>query len=135
MDTITHIAKPEDNRCKWFQAKLSENLTVENLESIKFDYYRRGADLELEIGTLLIDWEEVSHRKNRGFITMLGFVTAEGVSWIKPTMERKMFIKSEGHKDLMKGSGDVSGVIRMALFIQKQENKEEAFLKLKSIIV
>lgn len=133
MKTITHIAKPVDSRCKWFQAELRKDLTVQDLENTKFNYYGKNSDLELPVDTLLIDYEENHHTKNRGSTVHIGIVTENEetpVIWIKPTMEMKQIIKKEGHQDLMIGSGDIKACIRIAIYLNRQQNKLEAFLKL-----
>jgi len=133
MTTLTHIACPSDTRCKWFQAELKKSLTATDLEGTKFDYFKKNDDLELEIGTLLLDFEEISHNKHRGARVMLGLATDEKVIWIKPNIEMKKLIKSEGHKDLMVGSGLINASVRVAIYLRRQENILEAFLKLKEL--
>lgn len=133
MTTLTHIANPEDSRCKWFQSELKKDLNVSDLQGVKFEYYKRNADLELQVGTLLIDWEENHHAKQRGSTTHMGIATEEKVVWMKPTIEMKKLIKSEGHHDLMVGSGDIVACVRIAIYLNRQENKFESFIKLKEI--
>lgn len=133
MTTLTYIAKPDDSRCKWFSAMIPTDLKPENLGfRVAFNYFRRNADLELSEGDMIIDWEELHHVKKRGSVTSLGFVIDGEIDFITPTLERKQIIKKEGHKDLMMGSGDIDGVLRMAIFIRRSADPKEAFLKLKN---
>jgi len=131
MTTLTHVAKPNDSKCKWFQAELKKTLTASDLEYTKFDYFKKNEDFELEKDTLLIHYEELHHRKARGAIFLIGIVTDEKVIWLDPTIEMKKLIKSEGHQDLMIGSGKVNACIRIAVYLRRQENVLEAFIKLK----
>lgn len=127
--TITHIAKPADSRCAWWQAEIPNTLSIDDLKekNVKLEYYKRGQDLELPIGTMIIDSEANHHRNNRGFTVNLGLVTSEGMRWICPTLEIKKFIKTQGHTELMVGSGDVCGAFRIALYLREQEDMFEAF--------
>ncbi|PWU06775.1 MAG: hypothetical protein C5B43_01295 [Verrucomicrobia bacterium] len=133
--TITHIAKPQDSRCKWFQSIIPDNITADALtDGVKLNYLRKGADLELEQGQFLIDSEANHHRNERGYRVMIGIALGDSVKWLIPNMKIKMLIKSEGHADLMKGSGDVNACFRIALYLRRQENLQESFLKLQNLI-
>lgn len=131
--TTTYIAKPADDRCQWWSAIItSDFLDLKYLnEKPNFKYLKRNADLELEEGTFIIDSEANHHRNNRGYRICLGVVLNGIVKWISPTIEIKMLIKKEGHQDLMIGSGDVVACIRMAIYLSRQENLLEGFMKLK----
>lgn len=133
--TVTYIAEPESYRCQWWSAILTKNiLDIKYLEErAPFSYLKRNADLELEEGTFIIDSEAMHHRKSRGYITRLGVVSDGEVCWIKPNIEIKKHIKSKGYQDLMKGSGDVAGCIRMAIYLSRQENLAKAIKELKSL--
>jgi hypothetical protein len=132
--TVTHIAKPIDKRCQWWQGELPKDLDIRHLiEKAPIKIFKRNADLELTPGTLLIDSEQVHHRKLRGYNVCLGFVNHNEIIWIAPTMARKQFIKNLGNSDLMKGSGDVVGAIRMALWLYRQPDIFEAFEELKNV--
>jgi hypothetical protein len=132
---VTHIARPYDSKCKWWQAEIPQNLSVANLEDerLVLKYYKSGQDLELPVGKLLIDSEQNHHRRNRGFSVQIGLVTENGLDWLMPSLEIKKFIKSKGHIDLMKGSGEVAAVFRIALYLRRQENIFESFNEIKSI--
>jgi hypothetical protein len=47
-------------------------------------------------------------------------------------MEIKQYIKANGGKHLMKGSGDVTAVIRMAIWLKEQPDLEVAYSELKN---
>lgn len=131
--TTTYIAKPADDRCHWWSAIITnEFLDTKYLnEKPNFKYLKRGTDLELEEGTFIIDSEANHHRNSRGYTVCLGIVLNGMVKWISPSIEMKMLIKKEGHQDLMKGSGDITGCIRLALYLLRQESLLEGFIKLK----
>lgn len=124
MDTITYVANPIDSRCQWFSAIIEPKFLDPKylVERTPFTYLRRGQDLELEPGTFILNSEAVHHRKRRGFVVHLGVAIHDQVIWIQPTMDIKMLIKQEGHKDLMKGCGDVAACIRMAIYLSRQES-------------
>lgn len=130
--TITHIAKPEDSRCAWYQGQFKGEINIVALDGGKTEikYFNKGDDLELEEGDLLIDSEAIHHRQSRGYNVNLGVVTKDKIIWIEPTMAHKMMIKEEGHKDLMKGSGQKLAVIRLAIWLRRQENIYKALEKL-----
>lgn len=130
--TITHIAKPEDSRCAWFQGQFNGEINIAALDGGKTEikYFNKGDDLELEEGDLLIDSEAIHHRQSRGYNVNLGVVKKDKIIWIEPTMAHKMMIKEEGHKDLMKGSGQKLAVIRLAIWVRRQENIHKALEKL-----
>jgi hypothetical protein len=135
MTTVTHIAKPIDSRCQWWQAEITPAcLDVKFLEEkAPFKYFKKDSDLELAPGTLLIDSEQTHHRKMRGYTVNLGLVFEDGVKWLKPKLEHKKYIKELGHQDLMKGSGDVAATLRIAIYLSKNTDKFAEFLKLKDM--
>lgn len=125
---ITYIARPQDYRCKWWSVILPQKLDPE--KHIGVTYLKRGQDLELALGTMILDSESIRHRQNRGYSVTLGVVFPDGVRWIKPSLARKQYIKRNGGGDLMRGSGDIAGVVRMAMWLRRQENLETAFFNL-----
>jgi hypothetical protein len=135
IQTITHIARPVDKRRAWWQMVLPENLSIDMLsgaQKLPAAYLRSGSDLELLPGTILIDSEAKSHRRNRGYDVCIGRADQrEGrVVWKKPGMEQKMFIKADGRQDLMVGAGDVAAVIRCAMYIRSCEDQDAAWDRL-----
>ena len=131
--TVTHIAKPADSRCKWWQAELRDLSPLDLIEKKELDYYKRGQDLELAEGVFLIDSEANHHRHSRGYTVLLGVVLGDSVKWLSPSAKIKQLIKSEGYQDLMLGSGDVVACYRIALYLSRQGNISEAFEKLKQL--
>jgi hypothetical protein len=134
LKTVTHIAEPEDSRCRWWQAEIPEISACDLADKVDLKYYKKGADLELTEGTMLIDSEAKHHNKMRGYVVCLGYVCAEKdkVRWIKPNLAHKKMIKAEGHQDLMVGSGDVAAVMRLAIWLRRQDDKKAAFEKLRA---
>lgn len=132
---FTHQPYPYDSRCCWFQAVIPEDLNVDHLDkiNIKFSYFKKGEDIELEVGTLLINSEARHHRTFRGHAVKIGLVTEEEILWIFPGKLEKKFIKDKGFKELMLGSGDLTAVLRVALYLRKQEDIIQSFKELKSI--
>lgn len=132
-ETVTYIAKPVDNQCRWWSAILPD-LDASSLEkdSLDLTYLRRGADLELTYGQMIIDSEANHHSKSRGYTVCLGIALADKIVWIAPTMGIKMHIKANGGKNLMKGSGDVNAVVRMAIWLRQSEDLEAAIKSLRS---
>ena len=99
-------------------------------EKIPAPYLRKGADLELKQGDMLIDCEALHHRKNRGYNVVLGVCVDGKVKFITPSAIKKAFIKANGGKDLMHESGDVAGCVRMAVWLRRQPNLSVAVRQL-----
>jgi hypothetical protein len=134
IDLISYVAKPSDNRCQWWSAVIPDDLSVDQLGTkVSLTYLRRNGDYEFPVGTMLIDSEQVHHRKSRGYNVNFGLVTSTGIKWMSPTLAIKKMIKEEGHMDLMAGSGDIDACWRIALYLRRQGNVEESFNMLKQI--
>jgi len=119
--TITYIAKPSDNRCSWWSMIIPQDQQLDG-QRLAESYLRKGADLELKAGDMLINSEANHHRKNRGYTTVLGVCDGEQVHFIKPTAEIKRYIKLHGGQDLMHETGDINAVIRMAVWLRRQSD-------------
>jgi hypothetical protein len=120
-ETVSYIAKPTDDRCAWWSMQLPADIELSG-EKIQAPYLRKGADLDLKSGDMIIDSEENHYRKNRGY-TVLLIVCVDGkVNFIIPTARIKSYIKNNGGKDLMHESGDVAGCVRMAVWLRRQSN-------------
>ena len=130
--TVTYIARPQDSRCRWWSAIIEPSMLEPRYleERAPFEYLKKGMDLELAEGVYLIDSEENHHRKQRGYTVLLGRVFEGKVHWIAPDLRRKVYIKENGGQDLMKGSGDVTAILRMAMWIERQPDKQKAFNEL-----
>jgi hypothetical protein len=129
--TISFVAEPVDHRCKWWAMVLPESLDLEG--RINAPYLRAGSDLELPIGSMVITSEAMHHNKNRGYLTALRIALETGMEHIRPNMATKQHIKANGGQDLMVGSGDVVGVIRMAIWLRRQPDLAAAVAELKAL--
>lgn len=125
-ETVSYIAQPEDSRCAWWSILLPEDIEL-NSAKIPAPYLRKGADLELKKGDMLVTSEANHHRKNRGYTVRLGVCVDGEVKHLKPTAEKKAFIKANGGQDLMHESGDVAGCVRMAVWLRRQPSLSQAF--------
>lgn len=130
-ETFSYIAKPEDSRCAWWCVQVPADV---KLDGQKLNgYVKRGADLELAHGEMLIDSEANHHRNNRGYTVTLVVSFGDSVGFITPSIERKKYIKANGGQDLMSESGDINGCIRMAIWLRRQPDLKAAFEQLKSV--
>lgn len=123
--TVSYIAKPSDSRCAWWAMQLPADIELNN-QRINATPLLKGAILKLKTGDMLINSEANHHRKNRGYNVVLGVCVDDGVIFIKPTAQRKAYIKANGGKDLMHGSGDVARCVRMAIWLRRQPNLSDA---------
>jgi len=123
--TVAYIAKPQDSRCSWWRVQIPEDQQLDGTR-INAPFLKRGADLELRAGDMLIESEAHHHRKNRGYCVVLYVCDGEKIRHLHHTSQRKYFIKSHGGQDLMHESGDVNGCIRMAVWLRKQPDFKTA---------
>lgn len=125
--TYSHIAKPADSRCRWWQKVLSpEQLAtidaaiVDGANDVPGDYLRKGADLELPPGSVLIDGEANHPVKQRGWAYTVGIVNADAteIDWRKVCItEDKKEMKAAGFP--VTGSGPVAAAVRLAQFLTR----------------
>jgi len=127
--TITYIAKPQDPRFLWWCVQVPEDQELDG-KRINAPFLKKGTDLELKLGDMLIDSEANHHRKNRGFSVVLIVCDGEKIRYIHPMAQRKAFIKANGGHDLMHESGDVNGCIRMAVWLRRQPDMKLAIEQL-----
>jgi len=127
--TVPYTAKPSDSRCSWWCVQVPEDQELDGTR-LSAPYLKRGADLELKAGDMLIDSEANHHRKNRGYTTVLGVCDGEQMQFIKPTAEIKRYIKLHGGQDLMHETGDINAVIRMAVWLRRQSDLKLAIHQL-----
>jgi hypothetical protein len=118
-ETVSYIAKPTDDRCAWWSVQLPADIELSSAR-IPAHYLRKGEDLELKSGDMLVDSEANHHRKNRGYRVALGVCVDGEVKFLSPNASKKAFIKANGGKDLMHESGDVAGCVRMAVWLRRQ---------------
>lgn len=122
--SATYVCAPSDHRCRYWakvvragtELPLPEH--VDGASDVPGPYVRRGDDVELFEGDWLLEGEEVSHRKQRGWTYHLRALgrhadTDElGVySWTFG-VDSKPAIRAAGAKDLLGGSGDVAAMVR-----------------------
>jgi len=127
--TVTYIAKPQDIRCSWWCVQIPEEQKLDGTR-INAPFLKRGADLELKSGDMLVDSEAHHHRKNRGYSVVLIVCDGEKIQHLHPMAQRKAFIKAHGGQDLMHESGDVNGCIRMAVWLRRQPDFKAAVSQL-----
>jgi hypothetical protein len=118
-ETVSYIAKPTDDRCAWWSVQLPADIELSSAR-IPAPYLRKGADLELREGDMIIDSEANHHRKNRGYRVALGVCVDGEVKFLSPNASKKAYIKLNGGKDLMHESGDVAGCVRIAVWLRRQ---------------
>ena len=123
--TVSYAAKPEDSRCSWWSMIIPQDQQLDG-NRINAPMLKRGADLELKQGDMIIDSEANHHRKNRGYTVLLGVCVDGAVLFIKPSAEIKKFIKENGGNDLMHESGDAAGCVRMAVWLRRQPDLKSA---------
>ncbi len=113
--------EPEDSRCCYWAKIIRDGqpLPLPSAVSGASDVpgaYLRSGDEELLQGDVLIEGEEMHHRKNRGWCYRITWVRADGTAHrIRPTVERKAAMKAAGmNVALLTGSGDIAACIRIA---------------------
>jgi len=127
--TVAYIANPQDSRCSWWCVQIPTDQRLDGTR-INVPFLKRGADLELKEGDMLIDSEAHHHRKNRGYSVVLIVCDGEKIQHLHPMAQRKAFIKAHGGQDLMHESGDVNGCIRMAVWLRRQPDLKIAIEQL-----
>lgn len=144
-ETLSHIAKPCDDRCRWWQKTLAaeavialDPASIEDANSIPGTYLRKGADLELNEWTVLFDGEQVHHKKPRGWTWTMGIVLrvdgALKVEWIRANVSKhKAVIKAAGAAHLLGGSGDVASMVRVARWILEADTTEARMERIAAI--
>jgi hypothetical protein len=130
MDTHSHISRPQDSRCQWWQRIATRDdvlaldlASVDGARSLPGTYCRSGQDHELPVGSVVFDGEANHHRKQRGWTFTVGIVLPGGgggidLYWLAPTAERKAAIKAAPDgAAYMAGSGPHAAMVRMAQWI------------------
>jgi hypothetical protein len=139
MATITYIAKPQDSRCQWWSLILSPDIQLDG-RRIDAPFLRKGADLELNHGDMLVDSEANHHTKNRGYSVTLGIAIEDEanekgglVVWVCPGAAVKAYIKTHGGQDLMHETGDVNACVRLAVWLRRQPDLKQAVGAIKAL--
>lgn len=122
--------EPCDNRCRfWCKIiRAEDNLLlpmpsdVEGANDIPVSYTKKG-DEEIFIGDIVIEGEENSHRKMRGWSYAIHWLDTDGhvYSINNPGTEVKATLKECGiDKKLLAGAGMVAACIRVAHAVQSE---------------
>lgn len=119
--SLSVTIKPQDNRCRYWAKIIRKNQllpmpsTITGANDIKVEYSMRGEE-ELFEGDVLIEGEEMHHRRLRGWGYWLTMMGADGsLVRIRPTAERKAAMKANGlPSELLAGAGDIAACIRIA---------------------
>jgi len=135
--TLSYVAKPADPRCKWWckviPAAVALTLDLTDRTSLHaLPFVKKNADLELAEGDFVLDSEELSHRKARGYKTTIAQIVrrADGTLMLAgpdndpngglatPQMATKQAIKAAATRaqwaQLSQGTGDVAACLRWA---------------------
>jgi len=112
---------PRDSRCRYWAKivragqPLPTPASVGGAASIPGAYLRNGEE-ELFPGDVLIEGEEMHHRKARGWTYRTAHVTAAGeLVYTTPSAEIKAAMKAAGlPAELLPGSGDLAACVRIA---------------------
>lgn len=123
--TVSHIIQREDGRCRGWAKKLNAGQIlkldldkIQGANDLPGSYLKNGIDLELTPYDDFIFWgEENDHRKARGWTYRLYYPALKKMGWVGADNRIKQMIKSEGLKDLMTGSGEIAGLVRIAKYI------------------
>lgn len=127
MDTLSHIARPADSRCKWWQRIATEAevlgtdpAQIDGASTLPGAYQRKAADTELPAWTVVLDGQENHHVKARGWRHLLGIVVRSGdrlgMVWITTPMQTKALIKAAA-PHLAGGSGPNAALLRAARYV------------------
>lgn len=118
-ESISIKIRPIDSRCRHW-AKIIRNGTalpmpcdVEGASNVPGPFAKNG-DEELFDGDFLIEGEEMHHRKARGWVYRLTFMHQGKRAVVQYFAERKAAMKASGlPKELLTGSGDLAGLVRI----------------------
>lgn len=137
IETLSHIAKPVDSRCRWWQKTLTADQAValdpaaiDDAGSIPGAYHRKNADMELPEWAVIFDGEANHHAKPRGWRWVVGFVVRDEagalvVTWVTSAVAgQKAVVKASGAAHLLGGSGDVANIVRCARWVLEAETSQ-----------
>lgn len=125
--TYSHVAKPADRRCRWWQ-RICDQGDLERVELGAVDganalpgrYLKDGSDVELPIWSVVFDGEARHHAKPRGWRFLVGFVVPgdDGglrLVWREPKVQDKARAKAD-NQALAAGTGPHAALVRAALW-------------------
>lgn len=137
IETLSHVAKPNDRRCRWWQKTLTADQAVKlnpeaiaDAGSIPGPYHRNGADMELPEWSVIFDGEALHHAKPRGWRWVVGFVVRDEagalvLTWVTSAVAgQKAVVKASGAAHLLGGSGDVANIVRCARWVLEAETSQ-----------
>ena len=122
--SASYVCSPQDSRCRyWAKVIRAEDSIplpehVNGADNVPGPYIRKGDEIELFEGDWLLEGEEVSHRRQRGWtytLHALAIRAKDGelsVCTIAFGSDTKPVIRAAGAKDLLKGSGDIAAMVR-----------------------
>lgn len=123
MKSHSVVIAPVDSRCRWWakicraEQALPDPSTVFGADDLPGPYLRRGEE-ELTPGDVLFEGEANHHRRtDRGWWYYLRMALPNGelLELRSGFGEQKQQLKQQGmHPDLLKGSGDIAGMVRIA---------------------
>lgn len=142
MKSISVKIRPCDKKCRYWAKIIPANAALplpsdaaeKGAHAIAQNYARHGLEELLE-GEFLIEGEEVSSRRQRGWDYWVSWVHADGrkASFINPDAQVKAALKAAGMApELLKGAGHLAACIRLAhavrlgLFTPAEDNLFDA---------
>ena len=125
--SASYVCTPTDRRCKyWAKVVRADDALplpayVDGAGDIPGKYLRQGDEVELFPRDWLLEGEEVSHRRARGWTYTLRCLAVRardnevGVCVIEFKGDTKDRIRAAGRKDLLMGAGDIAAMVRHIL--------------------
>lgn len=128
VESLTYVAKPTDAKCRYWCKVITPHMdlplpgTVDGANDLPGEYLRKGDDVEVFEGNIVLEGEEVSHNKKRGWAYNYGTLSlkksdpsgqAIGLTWDHADpADVKDACRKAGRKDLLAGRGDVAALVR-----------------------
>lgn len=122
MTSQSIVIKPQDYRCRYWAKLIRADKTlplpcdVKGANDLQGIAYAQKGDEELFVGDVLIEGEELHHRKNRGWLYHITYINKKGeLTRLCPTSEIKKYLKENGLPvEYLAGSGDIAACVRIA---------------------
>jgi hypothetical protein len=120
IESVSYTPAAQDSRCRYWCKVVKSGTTlplpadVRGANDVPAEYLRQGDEIELFEGDWLLEGEEVSHRRQRGWTYNLGHVEQGAVVWYSfKHADVKAFLRKLGTiRPILGGSGDVAAMIR-----------------------
>lgn len=134
MQNLSVITQKVDSRCRYWAAWGTREWALQanpadyvDTKSLPHAYLRAGVDLELPEGAFLIEAEEYSHRKKRGWQywvyeivrvdgSLVKIDCERGITQIKARIKADSRLSAQEIAELCSGSGPGSNVVRCARY-------------------